>query len=49
MKFQTYQSKLIEDNHQQFLTECERACLKLDDNFQKRTKHGHIINTICLL
>ena len=38
MKFQTYQSKLIEENHQQFLTECERACYKLDDNFPAEDK-----------
>ena len=38
MKFQTYQSKLIEDNYQQFLTECERACVKLDDNFPSEDK-----------
>ena len=38
MQFQTYQSKLIEDNHQEFLEECERAVAKLDDNFPGEDK-----------
>ena len=38
MQYQTYQSKLVEDNPEQFVEECGKALIKLEDTFPGEDK-----------